>query len=212
MRGKRLLFLGDSITEGTGVAQEENIYLNRLGRMAQAAGVINLGIGGTCLARNKAPQWRTGAFVVRCQTMPESAWRADVGFVFGGTNDYGIGDARFGFENSSNPFEINGALNIILHTLREMAPGMTIILVTPLRRMDDTAPNPVTGCPLETYAETILKAANRHCVPCCDLYQTVLFNPDDPADRSRYIPDGLHPNDAGHERIAKAMFRFIESL
>lgn len=210
--GKTLLFLGDSITEGTGVAQEENIYLNRLGRFTGASRVLNYGIGGTSIARNKAEMWRTGSFVVRAQTLPDEAWHADVAFIFGGTNDYGIGDALFGDENSCNPFEINGAVNILIPTLRGMRADMKIILLSPIRRLGDGASNTATNQPLEAYVELLRQAAARHNVHFCDLFHEDLFDPEDPEQRRRYIPDGLHPNDEGHQVLAEKILQLVSNL
>ena len=212
LKGKTLLFLGDSITEGTGVAQAENIYLNRLGRMNGAAQVINCGVGGTTLARNRAEGWRTGAFVVRAQTLPEEAWQADVAFIFGGTNDYGVGDAPFGPEDSCSPFEVNGAVNIIIRTLRGMNPDVTIVLLSPIRRMGEDALHAVTHQPLAGYVELLRKAALRHGVHFCDWFHAGLFDPESPEDRALYIPDGLHPNDAGQGILAEYLNRFVAGI
>lgn len=212
LKGKKLLFLGDSITEGTGVNEEKNIYLNRICRMAGAAQALNYGIGGTSIARNKAPGWRTGAFVVRAQTLPEEAWDADVAFIFGGTNDYGIGDGLFGEEDSCNPFEINGALNIIVQSLRGMNEKMRIVIISPVRRQNEEAPNAATGKPLKDYVELLRRAAERLSLPFCDLFHTDLFDPEDEAQRALYIPDGLHPNDDGHQRMAEALLKQITSI
>ncbi len=210
--GKTLMFLGDSITEGTGVKDEKNIYLNRLGRSAGARRVLNYGIGGTSIARNKAEMWRTGSFVVRAQALPDEAWHADVAFIFGGTNDYGIGDALFGDENSCNPFEINGAVNILIPTLRGMKADVKIVLLSPIRRLGDGVPNRATNQPLEAYAELLRKAAARHHVYFCDLFHEDLFDPECPGQRRRYIPDGLHPNDEGQGVLAEKILQLVAKL
>ena len=50
LNGKIINFLGDSITEGTGVSDLENRYDNRLKRMCNLKEVHNYGIGGPRLA------------------------------------------------------------------------------------------------------------------------------------------------------------------
>lgn len=212
LRGKKLLFLGDSITEGTGVTYEENIYLNRIGKLTEARCVLNYGIGGTSIARNKAEDWRTGSFVVRAQTLPNEAWDADVAFIFGGTNDYGIGDAIWGEENGDSPFEINGAINILIPTLRGMNADIEIVILSPIRRMGESALNMATNQPLEAYVDLLRKAAARHNVYFCDLFHADLFDPESPTQREMYIPDGLHPNDEGHRVLADKIMQFVEQL
>lgn len=207
MSYQRVLFLGDSITEGLCVREAQNIYVNRLEKLLGAEKVMNHGIGGTTLARN-TNDYRYRSFVVRSQELPDEAWHADLAFIFGGTNDFWIGNAPFGPENSSNPFEINGALNIIINTLKGMNPSMQIILVTPTPRREQDTPNQTTGSKLDGYVEVILAAAKRHHVPCCDLFRVKEF---DPWSYDEY-DDGLHPNDKGHERIANELYKFVCAL
>ena len=58
IRGKKINFLGDSITEGCGVANKENIFHARLAKEYGLAAARNYGIGGTRIA----PQHKPSAF------------------------------------------------------------------------------------------------------------------------------------------------------
>ena len=49
--GKKFVFLGDSITEGCGVADKANIFTNRLASEYHLEKALNYGIGGTRIAR-----------------------------------------------------------------------------------------------------------------------------------------------------------------
>ena len=51
---KTLVFLGDSITEGAGASRNELAYVNLVSKKLNCK-VINNGIGGTRIARQKAP-------------------------------------------------------------------------------------------------------------------------------------------------------------
>ncbi len=46
LKGKKIAFLGDSITEGVGVADMENVYWNRIAK-ATGAQSYGYGISGT---------------------------------------------------------------------------------------------------------------------------------------------------------------------
>ena len=48
----RIAFLGDSITEGCGASAEEFFYVNQVGKTLNAK-VLNYGVGGTRIARQK---------------------------------------------------------------------------------------------------------------------------------------------------------------
>lgn len=95
LQGKKIIFLGDSITEGAGTSAPAHIYLNVLARGAGLAEARNYGIGGTRIAR----QTRSLAnleyldeldFCKRFDKMDDDA---DIVVVFGGTNDFAHGDA-----------------------------------------------------------------------------------------------------------------------
>ena len=53
LKGLKVNFLGDSITEGVGTSAPEHIYLNVLQRSCAFSLVRNYGISGTRIARQK---------------------------------------------------------------------------------------------------------------------------------------------------------------
>ena len=55
LKGKIIDFLGDSITEGVGVCDQNNRYDNVVHRRLELAAHYNYGIGGTRLAHQSAP-------------------------------------------------------------------------------------------------------------------------------------------------------------
>ena len=52
LKNKKVLFLGDSITEGTGASSPETCYVSVFGKISGAE-VKNYGIGGTRIARQR---------------------------------------------------------------------------------------------------------------------------------------------------------------
>ena len=92
LKGLKINFLGDSITEGYGISSIDRVYWKLL---ADNDGVIarGYGISGTRIARQRVPspepRWDLN-FGMRVNDMDPDA---DVIVVFGGTNDYGHGDA-----------------------------------------------------------------------------------------------------------------------
>lgn len=50
LKNKKVLFLGDSITAGTGVSSPEKCYVSVFGKISGAI-VTNYGIGGTRIAK-----------------------------------------------------------------------------------------------------------------------------------------------------------------
>ena len=210
LQGKIITVLADSITQGVGVSAEENTFQNVMGRMVGAAEVRNFGISGTRLARqygevDKYP-W---PFTERFQTMPDDA---DLVIVFGGTNDYGHGDAPFGtFDDRTND-TFTGACHYLFSELVKKYPSARIVVMTPLQPSYDQNPSVGNGRPLIDYVDTIIAVANHYSLPVLDLYRTAGICPRMQEQLELFMPDGLHPNDAGAYRIAERLTAFLNAL
>ena len=61
------------------------------------------------------------------------------------------------------------------------------------------------------YVNMIRRTAEYYGLPVLDLYATAGMQPAVEVIRERYMPDRLHPNDAGHEILAERIVRFIET-
>lgn len=91
----KVIFLGDSITEGVGASSGANKYVNKVAEFCKAE-VKNFGVSGTRIARQTTPSEYIlfdYDFQMRVEVMSKNV---DKVFVFGGTNDYGHGDAKIG--------------------------------------------------------------------------------------------------------------------
>ena len=100
LKGKKINFLGDSITEGVGTSSKEKMYVNII---AEKYGAIcrNYGISGTEIARQIGLDYENCLdFCKRYQTMDEDA---DIIVVYGGVNDYFHGDAPVGKLGDKTP-------------------------------------------------------------------------------------------------------------
>lgn len=217
IKNKKINFLGDSITEGHGVADKNNIYLNRLLAEVPLAKARNYGIGGTRIApqrhQSENPVWDKD-FVSRYEDMDPDA---DIVVVFGGTNDFGHGDAPFGFFSDRTPETFCGACHTLMSGLITKYLRSTVVFMTPLHRLAENSPRgdgtkKSDAPPLEEYVRMIRRTAEYYSIPLLDLYSLSGIQPNVPAVRSAYCPDGLHPNDAGHSLIADRLRGFLEAL
>ncbi|MBO5480235.1 MAG: SGNH/GDSL hydrolase family protein [Clostridia bacterium] len=96
INGKVFNFLGDSITESVGASCYQKCFVALFANAHPDAVVNNYGLGGTRIAPQRVPSsipQHDRDFIKRVDEMDE---RADLVCVFGGTNDYGHGDAPFG--------------------------------------------------------------------------------------------------------------------
>ena len=98
LKGKKAVFLGDSITEGVGVSDLKNLYCERVKTELGLSNAVNYGIGGTRIAAQ--PDDGGQAFSVRYQEMDDDAALV---IVFGGTNDFGHGTAPIGSPYDQTP-------------------------------------------------------------------------------------------------------------
>ena len=137
---------------------------------------------------------------------------ADIIVVFGGTNDYGHGDAPFGSFSDRTPDTFCGAVHYLFRGLIEKYPTKPIIVLTPLHRENDYVPNALHGKILKDYVDVIREAAEMYSLPVLDLFASFGLCPDIPAQKAAFCPDGLHPNDAGNRMLAERLKSFLETL
>ena len=217
LKGKKINFLGDSITEGACLDDWNNVYWMRLGRETGAT-VRGYGIGGTRIAPRLNPE-RPGEegfgqyFGSRVDAMDPDA---DIVVVWGGTNDFGHGDVPLGTIDDRDNTTFYGALHCLYRALWEKYPTAQIVVMTPLHRLGEQDAlnehgNPAIA-PFKVIRDTIIEVAAYYSFPVVDLYAISNLNPELPVIRETFMPDGLHPNDAGHERIASRLLGVLKSL
>ena len=215
IRNKKILFLGDSITEGYGPQDINNVYWKRLERGCGCTSV-GFGISGTRIARQQKPSANPSEdqyFRSRVAAMDEEA---DVVVIFGGTNDYGHGDAAIGCFDDRTDDTFYGALHNLYSDLIAKYPTAQLVVMTPLHRVgENKAYNDFgvrcVGC-LEDYVDIIMEVAGYYGIPVLDLHRVSGIQPENPVLREAYTPDGLHPNDAGHELLYSRLKGFLETL
>ena len=211
LKGKIINFLGDSITQGTGASNNKYCFVEQFKKLTKVKKVNNYGIGGTRIARATTPSEKAAwdnDFVGRFTEMDRNA---DVVVVFGGTNDYGHGDAKLGTFESRDVHTFYGACHTLMCGLSEMYIGKPIVFITPLHRENENKKDK-NGHILKEYVNVIKEVAEYYSIPVLDLYKTGGIQPEIPVVKERLMPDGLHPNDAGHLIIAERVKGFLEAL
>ncbi len=215
LKNKKVLFLGDSITAGTGVSSPEKCYVSVFGKISGAT-VTNYGIGGTRIAKQSCKSeyeiWDQD-FLSRVSGMDNDA---DIVAVFGGTNDFGHGDAKIGNMKSRDEYTFYGALHSLCTRLINKYPNADIIFMTPLHRVSEDDEVNEIGLKHEVnlsgYVDIIKEVAGYYGLPVLDLFNTSGLQPKVDIIREIYMPDGIHPSDAGAEKLAKRLCNFLLSL
>jgi lysophospholipase L1-like esterase len=211
LEGLKINFLGDSITEGAGVANRDNIYWNRLKRDCALAEARGYGIGGTRFAKQSKPSDNARWDLDFCSRLPEMDDDADVVVIFGGTNDYGHGDAPIGTFADRTPDTFYGACHTLFEGAINKYPAATIVIMTPLHRGSEETAR-ADGLILADYVAIIKEVATYYSLPVLDLWSVSGLQPRVKVIAERYVPDTLHPNDAGHAILASRLKGFLESL
>lgn len=214
LRGKKIVFLGDSITQGAGATKKENVYLEVCAKKLGAK-AVNFGVGGTRIAPQIIPSAEAFCdeyFLLRAKKMDKDA---DLVVVFGGTNDFGHGDAPFGRIGDKDPATFCGAYDALIEYLMATYGKEKLIIVYPLRRRNETATNgdgsKAEGSkPLAEYHDAEKAIAEKCGLKSVDFWNDGDLNPNTP-DGNENFADGLHPNDIGHrllgEKLAEAIKR-----
>ena len=212
-------FLGDSITEGVGVSSPDRVFHALLKEKYGFLEARNYGKGGTRIARQseiKDPnEPRDKDFIMRAEDMDNDA---DLIVVFGGTNDYGNGQAPLGEITDKHVFTFYGAVHTLCVNLIRKYPSSQIVFITPLHRWNEEGglgtwkPDGVKQHKLSAYAKAIKDVCELYSIPVLDMFGKGSMPINIPEYAKIYTTDALHPNDEGHKILAEKLGKFLENL
>lgn len=214
LKNRKVLFLGDSITEGVGASSGGHNFVSVFTKISGAQ-AFNYGIGGTRIARQKNPSCpdENRYFYTRLPAMEKEA---DYVVVFGGTNDFGHGNAELGTYKDCTDDTFSGALRHLIESLYEKYPTARIVIITPLHRASENSEINDRGFPtmakFTDYINVIRNLASEYSVPVLDLYNNSNIHTKTEKVKELFMPDGLHPSNAGHKRIAEMIYSFLQTI
>ncbi len=217
LQNKRVAFLGDSITEGALASAPRYVYHSLLKDALGLKESLNYGICGTRIARQTNPSSVARFdqdFLMRYDGIDKTC---DALVIFGGTNDYGHGDARIGSMDDDTEYTFYGALNRLYRKAVADFGAENVVVLTPMHRTNDTDLRGENNhkatdvAPLETYVNIIKEVAGKYGLPIVDLFNEDCLNPNI-STNSRYFTDGLHPNTKGHALLAKVIAAGLAKL
>ena len=205
----KINFLGDSITQGAHASTDENNYVSKVGQLLGCE-VFNFGIGGARIARKFGPDEYPEYFLLRAKRMGE----ADRVFVFGGTNDYGHGDAPFGTLEDKTSDTYCGAVRELCEYLVARYGKEKLCFILPIPRYNQENPygDGTKAEPAPILAEYISaqkKIVEEYGIDVLDL--SAYFEVPPVNTPTELMDDGLHPNDKGHLIIAERIAEYVRS-
>lgn len=216
----KILFLGDSITYGTGLKDPENeCYASLLGKKFGVK-VYNLGIPGTLLARAGQSRIDGNSFIDRYKNLKN----ADIAVIFGGTNDYFWSDKPIyppeGKTGGNEYFSV--ALKTMCKYLSENRQPGTTFFITPYPHKGtgnfeggatyttggthETSEKNFNGQSLSDYADCIEKVCGEYGITVINLHKIEGF------DYTTMTVDGCHPTAEGHQWLAQIIGGYIEKI
>ena len=211
LKGLKVNFLGDSITEGVGVSDRANLRYTSVFERETGTIVNNYGIGGTRITRKATPSANPRHDLCFLDRVEEMDPEADVVVVYGGTNDFGHG-LVFGDPDDRDEFTFRGAMHSLILRLKRRFPNSEIVFMTPIhRRTEDTARANIDGRRLVDFVDAMMDITAYYGIPTLDLFRTSGIQPA-VAELDDMTTDGLHPNDKGAARIAKRLAGFLSAL
>lgn len=203
--------LGDSITEGALASKEENTFVCLLKDILNAD-VRNYGIGGSRIAKQQVPSVEPRYDLYFGSRVKDMKNDADYVIVFGGTNDYGHGDAPFGKFGDKTPDTFYGAVDYLINELLKYYKKDQIIFIPPIYRVNEESPygdgfKKDALKTLQEYRLAMEEVINKYDIKILDIKDEI-----GKAENNPLIADGLHPNDLGHKKIAELISKYIKTL
>ncbi|UKS27136.1 SGNH/GDSL hydrolase family protein [Paenibacillus sp. HWE-109] len=131
--------------------------------------------------------------------------------IFAGVNDFRL-DKPIGLLESDNIYTFYGAYRSLIEHILAANPRCRLSLWTPLQRDKDGydifSVN-AAGHRLYDYVEAIVELGRLYALPVLNLYAQSGLNK---LTLPHFTSDGLHPNEAGHRRIADMAGPFLAGL
>ena len=212
-------FIGNSITAGVGASDKSQRYSTLLAGMLGAR-EINLGVSGTSLCTGGS---RTCNF---SKLTAEKLDGAEMVFIKMGINDWAAAKPEFyglGELGTDDTSTIYGAAAMWCKKIVELKATdqykdtefyfITPIVtswnssVTSIRDYDQSKTN-VHGFTLRELCEAIISTCEVYDIPVLDmnLESGIYYNSPEDDQASKYFGDGVHPNDAGHAKLARSLY------
>ena len=202
----RMVFVGNSITQGVydyGLWNTDTSYVAKFGKLMEAVygdtlSILNAGVSGRCMLKDgPSPIWNESVFATALKTVP------DICFILLGTNDSKpslLGKVKDHFYQD---------YMAMIDTFKYRNPDTKFIVCDPTPIWD--------GHPYsvgDAHNDTILvKYTNPLIDSVAKETGAYLFDLHTPfVDSLKYFNDKLHPNPAGHEKIARIIFDTIQKL
>ena len=193
--------IGDSVAKGTGAKSN---FTEMLAKKIKAK-ATNLAVSGATMSTTKENSIYEQATKIKSDLI-----------IVQGTDDDWTNDINIGTDKTDTK-TFYGAFYSAITKIKSNNPNSKIIVMTPTKQCyikdgktvrKDTTKNDL-GHTLADYVDVQIDACNELDIPVYDAYHSTQFKPNIPSYRKSSMPDGVHPNEKGHEVI---MYELIKNF
>jgi uncharacterized protein YjdB len=219
--GKKIAFIGDSITQGVGASSNAERYTTVLANLLGMT-EVNLGQSGTVLCTGGHRTCNIGKLSVGNLT------GCDVVTIMMGINDWDQAKSdyyKLGEFGSTDTTTIYGAVDYWCKKIIEIKntsgfENTKFFFITPIitswnnsvggNNWDQNKTN-IHGFTLRELCQAIINVCDVYEIPVLDMnkYSGIYYNSADDNTVGTYFGDGIHPNSAGHAQIAQALNDYL---
>lgn len=193
--------IGDSVAKGTGAKTN---FTQMLAKKIKAKST-NLAVSGATMSTNKDNSIYEQATKIKGDLI-----------IVQGTDDDWTNDIKIGTDKTDIK-TFYGAFYSAISKIKSNNPKSKIIVMTPTKQCyikdgkvvrKDTTKNDL-GYTLADYVDIQIDACNELDIPVYDAFHSTQFKPNIPSYRKSSMPDGVHPNEKGHEVI---MYELVKNF
>jgi len=200
--------MGDSITDSANKLATKR-YFDYIKDYLGFSTIRNYGISGSCIGTSPLIANPSPSPMATRYTSMDS--ETDLITVFGGVNDFGRG-VQLGTMSDRTITTFFGACHVLFSGLIEKYPDKIIAVISPLQTNGFFQSPNIFGLTEDEYVNAMKQVSNYYALPFLNLFKSSGIFSLSSAQKKLYQPDGLHLNNAGHERISKKIAIFISSL
>lgn len=203
LRGKRILFIGDSITGGSYDVMHPSTGKAYAGRIAVSTGaeVVNCSVGGATITPQTDKSW------LHDQLTSQKGEDFDVIVIHAGGNDakrgVGIGTPLSTPSDRINTFAAH--FQYLIATAKEQHPNAKLFYIAAFQR-------PSYKFDISEYYAMAKQICEQYDVHYIDLYNHEELNAKLMADKTFYFPDLVHPTTQGYDIITPYVQGEIEQV
>ena len=198
LKGKKIVFLGDSITAGNGGTLTLDgsglDYTNFIAKYTDAS-IVNLGIGGAPFEGSD----NDDALVHRYTDIPKDA---DIIVLFAGINDLFAGSEKFGSLSKLEEGTYCGDIHETFQQISKRHPDADVhVIITYPNKMEEY--QQFINENWQDYADVQIKLAKRFGFHIINLYEEGFMDSGDNKIRNAFFKDDIHPDDLGSEILGR---------